>query len=101
MHDESSIPVGFDGVTRLFPLPNTVLFPYVTLPLHIFEPRYRQMTADALAGDRLTVEGDHDPIATELAAREVDGADCLEALSGICWRVVLFVDLHGDLRRAP
>jgi Lon protease-like protein len=44
---------GFDGVARLFPLPNLVLFPGVTQGLHIFEPRYRQMTADALAGDRL------------------------------------------------
>ena len=43
----------FDGVARLFPLPNVVLFPNVLLPLHIFEPRYRQMVADALAGDRL------------------------------------------------
>jgi len=37
----------------LFPLPNVVLFPNVFLPLHIFEPRYRAMTADALASDRL------------------------------------------------
>ncbi|MGE3404995.1 MAG: LON peptidase substrate-binding domain-containing protein [Vicinamibacterales bacterium] len=37
----------------LFPLPNTVLFPNVFLPLHIFEPRYRAMVADALEGDRL------------------------------------------------
>ena len=37
----------------LFPLPNVVLFPNVFLPLHIFEPRYREMTADALATDRL------------------------------------------------
>lgn len=37
----------------LFPLPNSVLFPNVFLPLHIFEPRYRQMVGDALAGDRL------------------------------------------------
>lgn len=43
----------FDGTTRLFPLPNLVLFPFVIQPLHIFEERYRQMTADALAGDRL------------------------------------------------
>lgn len=43
----------FSGTARLFPLPNVVLFPHVTLPLHIFEARYRQMTADALAGDRL------------------------------------------------
>jgi len=37
----------------LFPLPNVVLFPNVFLPLHIFEPRYRQMVADALQGDRI------------------------------------------------
>jgi Lon protease-like protein len=32
----------------LFPL-NVVLFPGMALPLHIFEPRYRQMVADCLA----------------------------------------------------
>jgi len=37
----------------LFPLPNVVLFPNVFLPLHIFEPRYRAMVADALREDRL------------------------------------------------
>jgi Lon protease-like protein len=37
----------------LFPLPNVVLFPNVFLPLHIFEPRYRDMVSDALAGDRM------------------------------------------------
>ncbi|WP_390891137.1 LON peptidase substrate-binding domain-containing protein [Gemmata palustris] len=35
------------------PLPNLVLFPHVVQGLHIFEPRYRQMAADALAGDGL------------------------------------------------
>ncbi len=43
----------FNGTARLFPLPNLVLFPHAVQPLHIFEPRYRQMTADALEGDRL------------------------------------------------
>ncbi len=43
----------FSGVCRLFPLPGVVLFPHAVLPLHIFEPRYRQMTEDALAGDKL------------------------------------------------
>ncbi len=38
---------------RIFPLPNLVLFPCVRLPLHIFEPRYRELTRDALAGDRV------------------------------------------------
>ena len=37
----------------IFPLPNVVLFPDARLPLHIFEPRYRHMTQDALAGDRI------------------------------------------------
>ncbi len=37
----------------LFPLPNVVLFPNVYLPLHIFEPRYREMVSDALDGDRI------------------------------------------------
>ena len=37
----------------LFPLPNVVLFPNVFLPLHIFEPRYRRMVADALDSDRM------------------------------------------------
>ncbi|RUL84891.1 LON peptidase substrate-binding domain-containing protein [Tautonia sociabilis] len=44
---------GFEGDCRLFPLPDVVLFPHCVLPLHIFEPRYRQMTEDALASDRL------------------------------------------------
>lgn len=35
----------------IFPLP-LVLFPGVPLPLHIFEPRYRQLLADVLAADR-------------------------------------------------
>ena len=37
----------------IFPLPNAVLFPNVFMPLHIFEPRYRAMVTDALAGDRI------------------------------------------------
>jgi Lon protease-like protein len=37
----------------LFPLPNVVLFPRAVLPLHIFEDRYKAMTADVLAGNRL------------------------------------------------
>src|ERR1700759_1596489 len=32
----------------VFPLPNLVFFPQTRLPLHVFEPRYRQMVADAI-----------------------------------------------------
>ncbi len=37
----------------LFPLPGGILFPGTMVPFHIFEPRYIEMVADALAGDRL------------------------------------------------
>src|SRR5687767_8064792 len=37
----------------IFPLPTVVLFPKVFLPLHIFEPRYRQMVTESLGGDRI------------------------------------------------
>jgi Lon protease-like protein len=37
-------------VTPIFPLPNLVFFPRGLLPLHIFEPRYIEMTADAIEG---------------------------------------------------
>ena len=43
----------FSGLAPLFPLPNVVLFPNALLPLQIFESRYRQMTADALEGERM------------------------------------------------
>jgi ATP-dependent Lon protease len=36
----------------LFPLPSVVLFPRAVLPLHIFEERYKAMTADVLRGQR-------------------------------------------------
>ncbi|MCE2543743.1 MAG: LON peptidase substrate-binding domain-containing protein [Acidobacteria bacterium] len=35
----------------LFPLQDVVLFPGVARPLHIFEPRYREMVTDAVQGD--------------------------------------------------
>ena len=49
----SLLPKEFSGKVRLFPLPNLVLFPHVMQPLHVFEPRYRELLEDALADDRL------------------------------------------------
>jgi Lon protease-like protein len=43
----------FCGRARVFPLPNLVMFPHVVQPLHIFEPRYRELMEDALAADKL------------------------------------------------
>jgi Lon protease-like protein len=37
----------------VFPLAGALLFPRGQLPLHIFEPRYRDMIADAMAGEKL------------------------------------------------
>src|SRR5437763_12710939 len=53
MNEDQQALANFPGTARLFPLPNLVLFPHVVQPLHVFEPRYRRMTARALAGDRL------------------------------------------------
>ncbi len=38
------------GALPIFPLPDTVFFPHTLLPLHVFEPRYRQLTEQVLAG---------------------------------------------------
>lgn len=49
------------GATDDFPailLEGASLFPHQLLPLHLFEPRYRKMTEDALAGDRRFAVGE-------------------------------------------
>jgi uncharacterized protein len=43
----------YSGTARLFPLPGLVLFPHVMQPLHIFEPRYKELLEAAVVGDRL------------------------------------------------
>lgn len=62
----------------LFPL-QTVLLPGTPLPLHIFEPRYRQLTADLLTGalpDRLFgIVALRSPL-----LREVDALDHVQAI---------------------
>lgn len=57
----------------LFPLPRTVLFPRTFLPLHIFEPRYREMTKDIL--------GTHHHLLLALAMNP-DAEDPLPASTG-------------------
>ena len=37
----------------LFPIPGMVAFPGITVPLHVFEPRYRQMVTDAVEQQRM------------------------------------------------
>jgi Lon protease-like protein len=36
----------------VFPLANAIFFPGTVLPLNIFEPRYKQMTEDALSQNK-------------------------------------------------
>lgn len=37
----------------LFPIPGMVAFPGTIVPLHVFEPRYRQMVTDVVEQDRM------------------------------------------------
>jgi ATP-dependent Lon protease len=46
--DRSQLP----DILPIFPLPNVVLTPNASLPLFIFEERYKQMVQDCIAGDR-------------------------------------------------
>lgn len=46
-------PGGVPDVIPIFPLESATLFPNGSYSLHIFEPRYRAMVADALKGDRI------------------------------------------------
>jgi Lon protease-like protein len=59
--DHIGMPDDFDGIARLFPLPNLVLFPHVIQALHIFEPRYCEMLSEALESDRLITMAILDP----------------------------------------
>lgn len=43
----------FSGVLPLFPLSSVVFFPNTLLPLHIFEPRYKEMVNTALNNEKI------------------------------------------------
>lgn len=54
--DSTRVPDGMMNIPDqipVFPLPKVVLLPGEVLPLHIFEPRYREMVRDALNGHRV------------------------------------------------
>lgn len=51
--DILNLPQDFSQTVSLFPLSSEVLFPGLVQVLHIFEPRYVQLTEDALRGDKL------------------------------------------------
>lgn len=83
----------------VFPLPGSLLLPGGNLPLHIFEPRYRDMVRDALAGKRIIgmiqpqdpdAPGEKPPLYTVgcigkiMAFRETDDGRFYITLNGIC-----------------
>jgi Lon protease-like protein len=53
MESQAARPITLPSEIPLFPLPEVVLFPGVQRPLLIYEPRYREMVADALKGNRI------------------------------------------------
>jgi len=63
----------------LFPLPNLFLFPGTVMPLHIFEPRYRQMIEDSLDGPGRLVIG----TVLEQYAHELAGSPPVHAIAGL------------------
>lgn len=102
----------------LFPLPNAVLLPGATLPLHIHEPRYRQLVSDAMDENALMALAflmpGYEPYYHTLLARihpvvcvgliqdcyrTTDGRYFIN-LVGICRARVLEEDRSGDYRRA-
>jgi Lon protease-like protein len=46
-------PTSLPEIVPVFPLPEVVLFPRTILPLHVFEPRYREMMAETLLSERI------------------------------------------------
>lgn len=100
----------------LFPLPGAILFPRSQLPLHIFEPRYREMVREAIDGDghigmiqpRTADSDEHDgPLYGVGCAGEIAGVEELDdgrfnvVLNGTHrFRLVTEVDLGTPYRNA-
>ena len=63
----------------LFPLPDVWLFPRVVMPLHIFEPRYREMIEDSMDGPGRIVMGTIVPGHED----EMPGAPPIHAVAGV------------------
>ena len=70
-------------------LPNTVFFPQALLPLHIFEPRYREMLRDVLASNRLFA-------VAHLDATKIENMDLIEPLHPIASVGIVRACQKGD-----
>jgi len=69
----------------IFPLPSVQLFPHALLPLHVFEPRYRALVRDAVAGAQLIAM----PSLLPGYEADYDGRPAVRAVCGV-GRVVAF-----------
>lgn len=115
---DSPIVPSLSDAVGLFPLPNAILLPGAMLPLHIHEPRYRQLVSDAVDDNALmamafllpgyepyyhTLNARIHPIVCVGLIRECyqtgDGRYFIN-LVGICRARVLDEDRTGDYRRA-
>src|SRR6266545_8387844 len=68
---------------KVFPLPGVAVLPGTPAPFHVFEPRYRALVGDALAGDRIlavpALFGKSDVHALRPPLRAICGAGIIEA----------------------
>jgi Lon protease-like protein len=97
----------------LFPLPSVVLFPDVSLPLRVFEPRYRAMIESAMQSDRIIgivllrsgFEGDHGdtpPVYAIATAAEITKVEALaDGRFNIVVRGLTKVRITGEKRSGP
>jgi Lon protease-like protein len=85
---DSSPAIEFSGTVKLFPLPNLVMFPHVVQGLHIFEPRYRQLMADALADDKLMAVVQLKP-GCEDECEKAPPIETMACLGRVTWHVQL------------
>ena len=69
---------------KVFPLHGVAVLPGTPAPFHVFEPRYRALVKDALAGDRVvavpSLFGKSDAMALRPPIRAVCGAGIIEAV---------------------
>jgi len=98
----------------IFPLAGAILFPRSQLPLHIFEPRYRDMVRDALDGggqigmiQPLSLEPGNPPLYAVGCVGEIVGVEELEdgryniVLNGSSrFRIIAETDLDTPYRNA-
>ena len=68
----------------LFPIAGAILFPRAQLPLHIFEPRYREMVREAIDGDGLiAIVQPRDPDSEDEARPQLFDVGCVGEIVGL------------------